>query len=88
MSEVELRAYWGWLALEARDVAIEHRLSALERYAQAGGQSVTEARAVLLFEAGHMMEAAQAFQQAYEEEGTLRLRNHALASIELAARSR
>ena len=85
MGEAELRAYWGWLALEAEDVPVEQRLVALQGYEDAGGHPVTEARAVLLFEAGHMLQAGEAFQLAYEEEGTLRLRNHALAAFELAA---
>lgn len=84
MGEAELRAYWGWLALEADQAPVGHRLVALEGYAQAGGTSVLEARAVLLFEAGQMLAASEAFELAYEEEGTLRLRNHALAALELA----
>lgn len=82
MQEAELQAYWGWLALEAEDAPDARRLEALEAYDRAGGADADEARGTLLYRMGRMPEAAEAFQRAYEEEGTLRLRNHALAALE------
>ena len=85
MSDAELRAYWGWLALEAEGAAIGARLAALDAYEQAGGARATEARGALLFEAGRTLDAADAYERAFEEEGSLRLRNHALAALAAAS---
>lgn len=79
---IELQAYWGWLALHANSAPLERRLEALDRYEAAGGANASEARGALLFEAGDMGGAREAFESAYAEHGTFRLRNHALASHE------
>ncbi len=84
-SDAERRAYWGWLALRAESAPLELRLDALERYAEVGGSHVEEARGVLLYDAGRMDEAAEAFERAYAEIPTFRLRNHALACREALA---
>ena len=81
MSDPELRAYWGWLALEADGASVPQRLAALDAYEDAGGARVAEARGALLFEGGRMLASAESFQRAFEEEGSLRLRNHALAAL-------
>ena len=79
-SPVELRAYHGWLALRAEGAPLDLRLAALDAYAASGGRAL-EARAVLLYEAGRLEEAREAFLAAYERAPTFRLRNHALASL-------
>ncbi len=81
-SDVELRAYWGWLALRGEGAPIERRLEALERYREAGGPRADEARAVLLYDAGRREEAGEAFERAWSRRPTFRLRNHALACTE------
>ncbi|MCA9609450.1 MAG: hypothetical protein KC619_27805 [Myxococcales bacterium] len=82
LAPIELQAYWGWLALHARSAPIERRLEALDAYEAAGGTDADEARGALLFESGDMAGAHEAFEAAYAEHGTFRLRNHALASHE------
>jgi hypothetical protein len=83
MSPIELQAYWGWLALES-DAEPVRRLEALDLYEEAGGPRAVEARAVLSFLVGSPMRAAEGFDEAYEEGGSIRLRNHALAALEAA----
>ena len=48
LSPVELRAYWGWLALEAVSAPLPRRLEAVTAYTQAGGAHGSEAQGVLL----------------------------------------
>lgn len=88
LSRVERQAYWGWLALRAEPAPVERRLEALEGYAAAGGVRSREAKAVLLYDAGRFQEAREAFDRAYAETPTYRLRNHALACAELDEESR
>ncbi len=85
MEPAELRAYWGWLALEVEDAPLDRRLAALEGYEAAGGERAEEARGALLYRAGRPIAAAEAFERAYGEEGTLRLRNLALAALSTAS---
>ncbi len=82
LSDVELRAYWGWLALHAARAPLDRRLEALRHYAGAGGQRALEGRAAILFEAGDLEGAREAYERAYAMAGTFRLRNHALAAHE------
>lgn len=74
----EVRAYWGWLALHARDVDPSLRMKALARYADAGGTHIAEAHAVLALQAGRVPEAARWMTRAHEARGGLRLRNQLL----------
>jgi len=85
MAGVERQAYWGWLALSATGVEPRARLGAAERYAEAGGARAEEARAVLLYQAGRFGAAQRAFSALFEEEGSVRYRNHSLAAVEAAA---
>jgi hypothetical protein len=78
---IELEAYWGWLALEAHDAPIDRRLEALDAYDEATGHAHPEARGVLLFQAGEFLPAAEQFELAYAETGSVRLRNHAMAAM-------
>ncbi len=80
LSRIERLAHFGWLALHADDAPISLRLQALEQYAAAGGQRVPEARGVLQFLAGDYASAAESFEKARRNRGTLRLRNYALAA--------
>jgi hypothetical protein len=80
MSEVERRAHWGWLALRAEAAPLAARLEGLERYAEAGGERVAEARGVLLYEEGLGERARDAFEAAHAARPSFRLRNHALAA--------
>lgn len=82
-TDVESRAYWGWLALGAPvDPAL--RMDALDRYEAAGGQHALEARAALLYALGRGIEASSLYEEAYRRTGNLRLRNHAMAASLLA----
>lgn len=78
-SPVEGEAYWGWLGLRAEGAPIERRLEAIARYAEAGGAHADEARAVLLFDAGRLDEAREAFERAHAHRPSFRLQNHVLA---------
>lgn len=80
MAPVELRAYWGWLALHATGTDPGRRAEALRLYGEAGGARVAEARGVLAWEMGQYDVAAASFMEAYETSGSIRLRNHALAA--------
>jgi len=77
---VESRAYWGWLALGAREVSPERRMQALDHYEQAGGRHALEARAALLYALGRGTQASALYEEAYRETGNMRLRNHAMAA--------
>lgn len=81
LSPVELSAYHGWLALRGEGAPGELRLEALEAYAAASGASVAEARGVLLYDLERFEDAREAFDQAYAEVPSFRLRNHALACV-------
>jgi len=78
---IELEAYWGWLALEARDAPTDRRIEALGEYERVHEAPAHEARGVLLFQAGRFIDSAEAFEAAYAETGSMRLRNHALAAM-------
>ncbi len=80
-SPVEQRAYHGWLALRGEGAAGELRLEALEAYQAASGARVAEARGVLLYDLGRLEEAGDAFEEAYAQAPSFRLRNHALACV-------
>jgi hypothetical protein len=81
MSQLERRAYYGWLALEGGAAPLSMRVDAVEAYAAAGGTRVWEARGVLAYESGELAQAHSDFEHAYELTGSLRLRNHALAAL-------
>ncbi|MGE0790737.1 MAG: hypothetical protein AB7S26_34000 [Sandaracinaceae bacterium] len=78
LSPIELRAYWGWLALEARSAPLELRLEALGPYGEAGGPAALESRGILLAEAARLPEAEEAFLAAYESRHAFRDRNYAV----------
>lgn len=80
LSDAELRAYWGWLALEADSAPVARRLEAVTEFGRAGGAHEEEARGVLLMQAGRRDEAAEAFEAAWARTPRFRVRNHALAA--------
>ncbi len=84
MTALQLRAYYGWLALEGGAAPLGMRIEALDAYAAAGGSRVWEARGVLAFEGGEMAEARGDFERACDLTGSLRLRNHALEAERVA----
>ena len=79
-SPIERQAYHGWLGFRAESADLSLRLGALADYGDAGGRSGTEARAVLLYMQEQRPQAADAFDEAYAEAPSFRLRNHALAA--------
>lgn len=81
LDRVELRAYWGWLALHSAQAEMDARLAALDEYRRAGGTRVIEARAALLWQAERYEASAGEYARAYEHTGSLRLRNHGLAAL-------
>lgn len=85
LSNPELRAYWGWLALHATATEPGLRLSALEPYIEAGGEAPDETRATLLYLGGASLESAEQFQALHEEVMHFRHRNHALAAVGAAS---
>lgn len=85
MGPLHLRAYHGWLAFHGAVGWTELRERALEAYSTAGGGRALETRGVLLVRAGEPLAAREAFEDAYERVGSLRLRNLALGAIEAGA---
>lgn len=78
---LELEVYWGWLALEATSVEAQRRVPALDRYAEASGEDVREARATLAIIDARPHEAAEIYRELRAEAENLRLRNHELAAL-------
>lgn len=72
---IERRAYFGWEALHAERLPPARRLAALDRYREAGGGHVDEARGALLFRGGDVAGAEATFARAFRREGSIRLRN-------------
>lgn len=77
---VERLAYYGWQSLHAERLPPAQRLAALDRYAEAGGKNVEEARGALLFRSGDASGAATTLAEAYARSGSLRVRNHVLGA--------
>jgi hypothetical protein len=75
LAPVELQAYHGWLALHTTFLSPEPRGVALQQYGAAGGRHVAEARGVLAFLSHDYKHAVAAFEEAYRQSPTLRLRN-------------
>jgi hypothetical protein len=77
-SQIELQAYWGWLALHGWGKSLEKREHALVEFADAGGRGTQEAAAMFDFLQGRPNRAAKSLEDLYEASGELRLRNLAL----------
>ena len=79
MSDTELEAYWGWLALEAPDPPASLWVQAVTALDSIAPERAAEARAWQAFTEGDYAEAA-AFYEALGEH-SLRYRNYALAVL-------
>ena len=77
-SEIELQAYWGWLALHGWGVPLQERIDALSLYRDAGGAHAAEATALFELLRGRTHRASAELYALYEATGQLRLRNLAL----------
>jgi len=80
MSEVELQAYWGWLALHGWGKPLGTREDALIAFRDAGGFGTQEAAALFDLLGGRPDRASKSLEQLYAGSGELRLRNLALGS--------
>lgn len=76
MTEVEQKAYWGWLAVEVPDPPAALAARAIEQLGAVAPDLAREVRAYRALEQGHGAEAASL----YERLPTLRGRNAALAA--------
>lgn len=81
---VERLAYFGWLVRHADNAPIQLRIKALPKYAQAGGQMVEEASGILYFLSANYPEAIRYLTLAYQQNGSIRLRNYLLAAQKAA----
>ena len=76
MTEIEEKAYWGWLAVEVPDPPPALHVRAMERLGAVAPDLARELRAYRALEAGHGAEAAAL----YGRLPTLRARNAAMAA--------
>jgi hypothetical protein len=83
-SEIELQAYWGWLALHGWGQPLPKREEALLAFGDAGGAHVEEAAALFDLLGGRPDRAASSLQTLYSETGQLRLRNMSLGALHAA----
>lgn len=77
-SEIELQAYWGWLALHGWGKSLEKREAALAAFRDAGGRGTREAAAMFDVLSGRFDRASESLGKLYAATGELRLRNLAL----------
>lgn len=84
LEDIELEAYWGWLALAAHGIEVRRRLHALDSLEEVSEEEFPEARATLLFLSGEYSQSADIFDELYHRTGSLRYRNHALAAVHAA----
>ena len=83
-SEIELQAYWGWLALHGWGVPVRERVDALVAYRDAGGANAQEAAALFDLLEQRPEKAAKLLEALYLEDHELRLRNLALGAFHAA----
>lgn len=83
-SDIELQAYWGWLALHGWGVPLSERVEALLAYRDAGGANTKEAAALFDLLDQRPEKAAKLLEALYVEEHQLRLRNLALGAFHAA----
>jgi len=83
-SEVELQAYWGWLALHGWGKPLHKREEALLEFRDAGGFGVAEAAALFDLLEGRPDRASESLERLYQASGELRLRNLALGALHAA----
>ncbi|MBW2211048.1 MAG: hypothetical protein JRG67_08365 [Deltaproteobacteria bacterium] len=83
-AQVELQAYWGWLALHGWGKPLEEREDALVAFRDAGGIGTQEAAALFDLLAGRPDRASKSLETLYVASGELRLRNLALGALHAA----
>jgi len=83
-SQIELQAYWGWLALHGWGKPLEKREDALVGFREAGGSGAEEAAALFDLLGGRPDRASKSLEKLYEARGELRLRNLALGALHAA----
>ncbi|HET8936210.1 MAG TPA: hypothetical protein VFN67_22355 [Polyangiales bacterium] len=76
LSQIERRAYFGWMGLHAANLPIRERRQALLGYAAAGGVEADQALGVLAFMDHDYVRAVDSLERAYAQKGNLRLRNY------------
>ena len=79
-AQVELQAYWGWMALHAWGKPLEAREDALVAFRDAGGFGTQEAASLFDLLAGRPDRASKSLEKLYAVTGELRLRNLALGA--------
>jgi hypothetical protein len=84
MSQVELQAYWGWLALHGWGKPLRTREDALIAFRDAGGFGTQEAAALFDLLGGRADRASKSLEKLYAASGELRLRNLALGTLHAA----
>ena len=83
-AQVELQAYWGWLALHGWGKPLEEREDALVAFRDAGGFGTQEAAALFDLLASRPDRASKSLEKLYQARGELRLRNLALGALHAA----
>ena len=83
-AQIELQAYWGWLALHGWGKALDEREDALVAYRDAGGFGTQEAAALFDLLTGRPDRASKSLEQLYESQGEFRLRNLGLGALHAA----
>jgi hypothetical protein len=79
-TQVELQAYWGWLALHGWGKPLSQREDALLAFRDAGGVGSPEAAALFDVLGGRPERGSQSLKNLYDTSGELRLRNLALGT--------
>jgi hypothetical protein len=83
-AQVELQAYWGWLALHGWGKPLEEREDALVAFRDAGGFGTQEAAALFDLLGGRPDRASKSLEKLYVASGELRLRNLTLGALHAA----
>jgi hypothetical protein len=83
-SQIELQAYWGWLALHGWGRPLPQRIDALVAFKEADGYGVNEAAALFDLLNGHPERAAKSLDALYQDLGELRLRNLSMGASHAA----
>ena len=83
-AQVELQAYWGWLALHGWGKPVEERENALVAFRDAGGFGTQEAAALFDLLGGRPDRASKSLEKLYVASGELRLRNLTLGALHAA----
>ncbi len=79
-TQIELQAYWGWLALHGWGKPLDEREDALVAFRDAGGFGTQEAAALFDVLGGRPDRGSLSLQNLYDTSGELRLRNLALGT--------